>query len=368
MPLRTLSRILILSVVFLTIGFYVSINEKNNDSKVLIKEDHTSEMNQSMPQDTNNTTGSQTKLEKPKEGLALLIGQDVSSLEREFGKPIRIDDSMYGYQWYIYNQNYNRYLQAGVENGRVVTIFALGETLNIAPFEIGQPVEEIFNTQFFDTNINLKVNGNTYRFELNDTDLNLRPMVKIGDIYVQLYIDKFTGNLSSVRFLNAETLVKQQPYELVYRGELIKAPELNEEKLNLVDQSTEQQIFDITNALRIRNKLKPLVWDEKTANAAYEHSKDMAENNDYSHTSKKFGDLANRLKTAKVTYESAGENIAANYTDGPAVVEGWLNSKGHRDSLLNEEFSHLGVGVYSHLGEGVYKKYYTQNFIRKAED
>lgn len=360
MRLRTLSRILILSVVFLTIGFYASINEKNDDSKVLIKEDQTSEMKQSTPQEADQTNGSQTPLEKPKEGLALLIGQDVSNLEKEFGTPIRIDESLYGFQWYIYNQSSNRYLQVGVENKRVVTIFALGESLNVAPFEIGQPVEEIFNTQFFDTNINLKVNGSTYRFELNDTDLNLRPMVRMGNIYVQLYIDKFTGNLSSVRFLDAETLVKQRPYELVYRGQLIKPPALSEDMMNLVEQSTEQQIFDITNALRIRHKVKPLVWDEKTAEVAFEHSRDMAQNNDFSHTSKKFGDLANRLKTARVAYQTAGENIAANYTDGPAVVEGWLNSKGHRDSLLSKEYSHLGVGVY--------EKYYTQNFIRKTDD
>ncbi|MBR8644979.1 hypothetical protein KEH51_13740 [[Brevibacterium] frigoritolerans] len=38
-------------------------------------------------------------------------------------------------------------------------------------------------------------------------------------------------------------------------------------------------------------------------------------------------------------------------------MEGWLNSKGHRDAMLNEEFTGLGVGVY--------KNYYTQNFIKR---
>jgi len=358
MPLRTLFRILILSVVFLTIGFYVSINEKN-DSNIMIKEDHTLEMKQSLPQGPNNQTVNKTSLEKPKEGLALLIGQDVTVLEKELGTPERIDESMYGYQWYIYNQNYNRYLQVGVENNQVVTIFAIGETLDVSPYEIGQPVEEIFNTQFFDTNINLEVNGNSYRFELNDTDLNLRPMVKIGDIYAQLYIDKFTGNLSSVRFMSAETLIKQRPYELVYRGDLIKADEPNEDAWKLIEKGMAQEIFDITNVIRVKNNLKPLIWDEMTAEVAYGHSKDMAENNDFSHTSKRFGDLTNRLKTAKVAYLAAGENIAANYTDGPAVVEGWLNSKVHRETLLNKDYTHLGVGVY--------QKYYTQNFIQKTE-
>ena len=325
----------------------------------MIKEDHTLEMKPSLPQGPDQQGGNKTSLGKPNEGLALLIGQDVTMLEKEWGTPERIDESMYGYQWYIYNQNYNRYLQVGVENNQVVTIFAIGETLDVAPFEIGQPVEEIFNTHFFDTNINLEVNGNSYRFELNDTDLNLRPMVKLGDIYVQLYIDKFTGNLSSVRFLNAETLIKQRPYELVYRGDLIKADEPGEDAWKLIENGMAQEIFDITNVLRVKNKLKPLIWDDMTAEVAYGHSKDMAENNDFSHTSKKFGDLTNRLKTAKVTYLTAGENIAANYTDGPAVVEGWLNSKGHRESLLNNDYSHLGVGVY--------QKYYTQNFIQKVE-
>ncbi|WP_040204784.1 CAP domain-containing protein [Neobacillus jeddahensis] len=355
MPLRNLMRILILSVVFLTIGFYVSTNDKG-DNNVLIKEDHTLEMEQPLPKGTDNQS---TSLDKPKEGLALLIGQDVANLEKELGAPVRIDESLYGYQWYIYNQSYDQYLQVGVENKRVVTIFAIGETLDVAPFEIGQPVEEIFNTQFFDTNINLELNGNSYQFELNDTDLNLRPMVRLGDIYVQLYIDKFTGNLSSIRFLDAETLVKQKPYELSYSGELIEPPVIDEEKMLIIEHSTEKEIFDLTNVLRVRHKLKPLEWDQMTSEAAYGHSRDMAENDDFSHTSKKFGDLANRLKTAKIVYQAAGENIAANYSDGPAVIEGWLNSKGHRESLLNKDYTHLGVGVY--------QKYYTQNFIQKVE-
>ncbi|MBI0578364.1 CAP domain-containing protein [Neobacillus cucumis] len=295
--------------------------------------------------------------ERPKEGLSLLIGKKLSALEKELGKPQRIDESAYGYQWYIYNSDYSRYVQVGVENNRIVTVYAIGKNLDVAPFEIGQPVEEIFNTQYIDANIEIDQDGNSYRFELNDTDLNIRPIVQLGNVYVQLYIDKFTGNLSSVRFLDADTLIKQRPYELVYRGKLIEADEPSIEMWRKIEIGEEKQIFDLTNVLRVRHDLKPLLWDEKTAKAAYGHSKDMANNNDFSHTSKKFGTLSDRLKSAKVVYQAAGENIAANYIDGPASVEGWLNSKGHRDSMLNGDFSHLGVGVY--------QKYYTQNFIQK---
>ncbi|MFD0825207.1 CAP domain-containing protein [Neobacillus sp. M.A.Huq-85] len=341
--------------LFLSIGFYISVKDDNSD-EVLIKDHHTSEMSPTLPK---NPDIKQSKIsrERPKEGLSLLIGKKLSALEKELGKPQRIDESAYGYQWYIYNSDYSRYVQVGVENNRIVTVYAIGKNLDVAPFEIGQPVEEIFNTQYIDANIEIDQDGNSYRFELNDTDLNIRPIVQLGNVYVQLYIDKFTGNLSSVRFLDADTLIKQRPYELVYRGKLIEADEPSIEMWRKIEIGEEKQIFDLTNVLRVRHDLKPLLWDEKTAKAAYGHSKDMANNNDFSHTSKKFGTLSDRLKSAKVVYQAAGENIAANYIDGPASVEGWLNSKGHRDSMLNGDFSHIGVGVY--------QKYYTQNFIQK---
>lgn len=310
-------------------------------------------------QNHENTQKSGAATERPKEGLSQLIGNDLAVLESKYGAPQRIDDTLYGYQWYIYNLDYKNYMQVGVEDNRVVTIFAVGENLDVAPFEIGQPLEEIFNTQYIDTNINIELNGNSYRFELNDTDLNLRPIVQLGDVYAQLYIDKFTGTLSSVRFLNAEILIRQRPYELVYRGELIEAAAPGEEMWSSIEEGIEREIFDITNVLRIRYDVSPLQWDDLTAEVAYGHSKDMAENNDFSHTSKKNGSLSDRLDKAKVEYLTAAENIAAKYTDGPAVVEGWLNSKGHREALLSKEFTHLGVGVY--------QKYYTQNFIKKGE-
>lgn len=89
------------------------------------------------------------------------------------------------------------------------------------------------------------------------------------------------------------------------------------------------------------------------------HSNDMKENEYFSHESPTNGSLADRLKAEDVAYQMAGENIAAQYIDGIAAMEGWLNSKGHRDTLLNPDFTRLGVGVN--------EVYYTQNFIRPFE-
>ena len=43
-------------------------------------------------------------------------------------------------------------------------------------------------------------------------------------------------------------------------------------------------------------------------------------------------------------YRSAGENIARGYPTAEAVVEGWMNSEGHRANILNGNFTHIGVG------------------------
>ena len=47
-----------------------------------------------------------------------------------------------------------------------------------------------------------------------------------------------------------------------------------------------------------------------------------------------------------ITFESkeSGENIAKGQTDASTVMNSWMNSKGHRDNILNPNFTHIGVG------------------------
>lgn len=46
-----------------------------------------------------------------------------------------------------------------------------------------------------------------------------------------------------------------------------------------------------------------------------------------------------------------GENIAMGYEDIDAVMDGWMNSTGHRQNILNRQFTHAGFG-YAKLGDG----------------
>jgi len=45
------------------------------------------------------------------------------------------------------------------------------------------------------------------------------------------------------------------------------------------------------------------------------------------------------------TYANWGENIAAGQLTPAAAVQSWMNSTGHRNNMLNPNYTHLGVGV-----------------------
>lgn len=345
-----------LSAILFIIGIYF-LGVDRDEYSILFRENSINPKNNDNIQQGNKGTNNNGVIKNPKSGLVVTIGKRTAEVERIYGKPARIDPSSYGYEWWIYNQDRRKYFQLGVKNGRVVTAYGIGKEIDVAPFKIGQKIDEIYSSVFVETSMDIEMKGSSYRFELSEEDMNMRPLIKLGNVYVQLYLDKFTGSVSSVRFLDQETLLKQRPYEMTYRGELLAEKTISEEEWKKVEAGSRHQIFDITNIMRQRFNLAELKWDEQTAEVAYLHSNDMSTGNYFSHTSPTKGELKDRLEKGDISYNLAGENIAANYVDAIAAMEGWMNSKGHREALLNEDFTHIGVGVY--------RKYYTQNFIAK---
>ena len=130
----------------------------------------------------------------------------------------------------------------------------------------------------------------------------------------------------------------------------------------------EQQVLELTNAKRAEAGLPPLVFDAKLSAAADKHSKDMADNNYFSHTQPDGDSLGDRVRDEGYGYLRVGENIAAGYKTPEAVVEGWMNSSGHRANILNPYFKELGVGYYKDPDAGdTYDHYWTQVFGTEQE-
>ncbi|WP_231882769.1 MULTISPECIES: CAP domain-containing protein [Bacillaceae] len=289
------------------------------------------------------------------ENVIDLIGLHPEQVMGMYGEPTRVDPSAYGYDWWVYKTDDHSYMQVGIDGDRVVSVYSIGQNVNTAPFVIGQSRSEVAKAVKIEREVELREGLDYYRFQLNDEDLKMRPLVKYDGVYIQLYFDQFLNTLSSIRVMDSETLMKQKPYEVMYRGSFPEVPSLSQEEWKEIEDGASQQIIDLTNVIRKRHGKEALSWDEDTAKVAYLHSKEMSDLEYFAHESPVQGDLGNRLQKGDVLYRTAGENIASNYTDGPAAVEGWLNSEGHRKAILNNDFTHLGVGVY--------EKFYTQNFI-----
>lgn len=62
-----------------------------------------------------------------------------------------------------------------------------------------------------------------------------------------------------------------------------------------------------------------------------------------------------------IAYMTAGENIAAGYGDPASVMNGWMNSEGHRANILNGSFGQVGIGYYTDPNSG-YGTYWVQIF------
>ncbi|MEV0185029.1 CAP domain-containing protein [Streptomyces sp. NPDC050625] len=119
------------------------------------------------------------------------------------------------------------------------------------------------------------------------------------------------------------------------------------------------EVVELTNAQRRRAALPPLAVDPLLTAAAQAHSADMVARDFYSHTAPEGSQPWDRAAAAGSARRTIGENIACGQRSPAEVVEGWMNSPGHRANILKPGFTHIGVGF---AGGGRAGTYWTQLF------
>ena len=123
----------------------------------------------------------------------------------------------------------------------------------------------------------------------------------------------------------------------------------------------EKEAFDLINNQRTQNGLSALKLDTETLRVARIKAQDMVDNNYFSHNSPTYGSPFQMLNSFKISYKTAGENIAGNSSNSSAVTA-WMNSSGHRANILNSSFNYTGIGV---VKSSKYGKVYVQMFLGK---
>jgi uncharacterized protein YkwD len=124
----------------------------------------------------------------------------------------------------------------------------------------------------------------------------------------------------------------------------------------------EDEVTALVNRERAAAGCGPLRTDERLRSAARAHSQDMAANDYFSHTGRNGSSFVDRIAAAGYPRnEAGGENIALGYRTPEDVMDGWMNSAGHRANILNCDFKAIGVGLAQ---DSSGTPYWTQDFGR----
>lgn len=146
---------------------------------------------------------------------------------------------------------------------------------------------------------------------------------------------------------------------LTVKPESKESVALEIKKLELqVDEKAETLMFAKVNEERKKLAITELVWEPNLVPVGRAHATDMWKRSYFSHYSPEGKDVGDRLNEANIKYSFAGENLALAPTVQTAHT-GLMNSKGHRENILEPKFKKIGIGV---IDNEVYGKMFVEVF------
>ena len=116
------------------------------------------------------------------------------------------------------------------------------------------------------------------------------------------------------------------------------------------------QVLTLVNSERAKNGLSALAYSSELSAAAEIRAKEIVRS--FSHTRPNGSSCFTVLAENGITYRTAGENLAYGQRTASAVMNGWMNSSGHRANILGRGFGRIGIACYTQNGV----KYWVQIF------
>ena len=103
-----------------------------------------------------------------------------------------------------------------------------------------------------------------------------------------------------------------------------------------------EEVLDLMNEQRRENGLEPLSFDSELQKIALQRAAEISTY--FSHT------RPDGRSCITISARMAGENIAIGYPSPALVMDGWMNSQAHRDSILKAEYHSVGIACISYRG------------------
>lgn len=305
--------------------------------------------------DENSRDRSATEVEKPQLATPksshisvynIEIGTAEETVIDMLGEPQQVSANEYETEWSTYHQDYHNFMMISYDDQRNVNAIYTNDHLISSESGLRYRSTKAFVREQYGIPLTEIKRGNKIYLLQNNEEFDL---FEIGDLYLYVFYDVHRGDTVTSLQIVSKTL-EQERKQIYATGN------------NALREGFERQLFDLTNASRVRHGVPALEWDDEASITAHNHSNDMAKNNYFGHENLQGKSPFDRMKADNISFRSAGENLAYGQSSSIFAHEGLMNSKGHRDNILLDTYSHLGIGV-SFNEES--QPYYTENFLLK---
>lgn len=184
------------------------------------------------------------------------------------------------------------------------------------------------NQSFEDTNIS---KGSSYYYMVR----SYRNMggAKYNGVYsekVGVWVPKDTPVASTPKETPVATTPKSDDFATQYANEVLRLVNIERSKQGLSQITISKQLVSPANTRAVEIKKQ------------------------FSHTRPDGREWSTVLNDYNVSVNYGGENLAYGYNTAESVMEGWMNSPGHRANILNKNFNQIGIGVYVDASGVVY--------------
>lgn len=161
--------------------------------------------------------------------------------------------------------------------------------------------------------------------------------------------------------------VAAQPIEAaMHGGELYQTTASAKDEASTLTQK-QTELLRLMNEARQERGLSPLRFSNALQRAAQAHVEDIVSHNyELTHTGSDGSSIGERVRRENYSYRSVGENVAAGHSSAEDTFEQWMNSRGHRENILNPDFSEVGMSYYINAPRTTYDHYWVLVLGRPA--
>ncbi|MCM3691111.1 CAP-associated domain-containing protein [Neobacillus niacini] len=272
------------------------------------------------------------------------LGNEKADIEHNLGIAKRVSVNEYGANWHAYHENYHDFFMVMYDEKNKAAGLYTNQDLVASTngIKIGSSSKESVRSILGEPITKIQKGMVIYQLqEDSDNDLFLSE-----DSYVTIFYDKHENNTVTAIQIVSKAIEENKK-------------DFYTEATQTLKEGFEFQMFDLTNATRVNHQLPILTWDDHVRETAREHSADMAENDYFDHKNLEGQTPFDRMKEDAVAFHTAGENLAYGQLSSIFAHEGLMNSLGHRENILRQDYEYLGVGVAFNEKS---QPYYTQNY------